>query len=788
MKNFLFSIGIIKQGVDNWKENAIKIKNSKQEKNTDQEVEQILLDSRKEEDIIFYHYEKNNLIKLNYEQRNKIQEFNFFEYDMDIEDDKIYLDEKEIENIKKYHVLNVLKPKVENYLSYKDIEFNCTFMRNIYSYAEEVGFENTIGYLLPLIQDLNYRENRFDDILIAFLDTFEKFLIYLNQYDKDHSIILGKLLPIISGILTTRKEMNLLNKAVKELKFLIDHITMEECLNNIIPILIEMANDDENEIGQTISIQIFSEKAHFLGGEIIEIYVLPMFEAFSENNNENLRIYCIKYMIPLFETMKYEIIQTKFIKIYTNFCKDKSFQIRKISCNMLPTVCETILNNNNEYDNSKIKKEELISKNLLNIFFSFTQDEGIEIQNCALSIFGEFIFYLDNKSIISSPKLLDYYIKKIDSLLNLYKNRRIESTILFKVCFSFPSILLIYCKKINDETEKENNWNKLKPIYLQFIKSKESKIKKPMAASFGEISSILPQKIVEAELSPLISQMYNNSQVNIKKIIIGIIPEHLKYIKSPKIRTELLVIFKKGFNSIKSIKNWREKLKYIKGIKAMGNIFDNSTLYEDLLGMIINMSFDPYNIIRVKAIKILSLFLLKFLSEEKNNNNSEIIEKDSIDYKKKAIVILKSFATCIHYHYRQLFIYLCSKIITNEKIFKEYAFELFDDLSYDKIVNVRYTMTSFIHKIWNKNKNKNKYDWIKNDEKIREIVYRLRNDSQKEVKECANTIDIEVDLIEDKLKVLEEKDTNVKFTNEFQEFKNIFNYEPSLGINWTKKK
>ena len=784
MKNFLSSIGIIKQGVDNWKENAKKNITSNKEKNTDQEVEQILLDSRKEEDIIFYHYEKNNLIKLKYEEVNKIQQFNFFEYDMDIEDDKIYLDENEIQNIKNYHVLNVLKPKVEKYLSYKDIGFNCTFMRNIYSYAEEIGFENTIGYLLPLIQDLNFRKNRYDDILIAFLDTFEKFLIYLNQYDKDHSIIIGKLLPIISRILTTKKDINLLNKAVKELKFLIDNITMDECLNHIFPLLIEMANNDKNEMGQTISIQVFSDKAHFLGGEVIEIYVLPMFESFSENSNENLRIYCIKYMIPLFQTTKYEIIQTKFIKIYTNFSKDKSFQIRKISCNMLPIVCETILNNNNDYDNNKIKKEELISKNILNIFFSFTKDEGIEIQNCALSIFGEFIFYLDNQAIISNPQLLDYYIQKIEALLNLFKNRRIESTILFKACFSFPSILLIYCKKINDEAEKEKNWNKLKPIYLQFIKSKEFRIKKPMAASFGEISSILPQKIVEAELSPLISQMFYNSQVNIKKIIIGIIPNHLKYIKNPKIRTELLVIYKKGFNSLKSIKNWREKLKYIKGIKTMGNIFDNSVIYEDLLGMIIQMSFDPYNIIRIKAIKILSLFLLKFLAVEKNNS-SEGIEKDSIDYKKNAIIILKNFATCVHYHYRQLFIYLCSKIITNEKIFKEYVFELFNDLSYDKIVNVRYTMVFFINKIWNKNKNK--YDWIKNDEKIREIIYRLRNDKENEIKQCANQIDIEIDLIEDKLKVLETKDTNSKFTNEFQEFKNIFKYAPSLGVSWTKK-
>ena len=120
MMNFLSSIGFIKQGIDNWKENANNEKPIKKRKNSlDQEVEQILLDSKKEEDIIFYHYDKNRLIKLGYEPKGNISQFAFLEYDIETEDDKLYLDEKEIENIKTYHVLNVLKPKVEIYLSYR---------------------------------------------------------------------------------------------------------------------------------------------------------------------------------------------------------------------------------------------------------------------------------------------------------------------------------------------------------------------------------------------------------------------------------------------------------------------------------------------------------------------------------------------------------------------------------------------------------------------------------------------------------------------------------------------
>ena len=804
MKNLLTSIGIIKHGYSNLKEKTIEkeenthVPKTNNLKNSDQEIEKIILDSKKEEDIIFYHYKKNNLIKLEFSNKTIISQFSFLEYDMDIENDKIYLDEKEIENIKTYHVLNVLKPKIEKYLSYIDVEFNCTFMRNIYSYAEEIGFENTIGYLLPLIQDLHYQKNKGINILMAFLDTFEKLLIYLKQFDPDHNIILKKLLPIISQILITKKDLALINKAVNALKFLMDNITLEECLINVIPILIEMCNNEKNEIGQTISIQIFSDKASYLGGEIIELYVLPMFESFSESINENLRMYCIKYMIPLFENVKYNIIQNKFVKIYEHFSRDNSFQIRKLSCNMLPMICKTIINNNNDYDIEKnIKKEELILKSLLNIFFLFTKDEGRDIKYCALSIFGEFIYYLDKDIIVSNPQLLDYYLKTIENLLDLFKNKKIDLMPVYKACFSFPSILFTFCKKIDNKEEIKKNWEKLKPIYLKFIKSKEFKIKNSIASSFGEISSILDPNIVETELSPLISEMYYNNAAKIKNIIISIIPKHLMYLKGAKAKSEFLVIYKRGFNNIKSIKNWREKMKYLKGIKKMGNYFENYIIFDDLVSMIIELCFDSYSVIRIKSVKILSLFLLNFLKNDKNyenmkNNynsenseNSSNSEKDNIDYKQHSISILNDFGTCLNYHYRLLFIYLCKKIITNEIIFKEYAFELFNNLSYDKVMNVRYTLASFLKTIWNKNKRE--YEWIKKDEKMTEIVYRLQNDKENEIKKCLEKIEIDNDKIKNKKNESEKKDVNKNFKSEFKELKKIFDYSPFLGKSWIKQ-
>ena len=772
MKTFFNSISLIKQNIKIGNENLENNNSNNNESSNlsmDNEVDQILLDSKKEEDIIFYHFDKNNLIKLNYEEKS-VATFPFLEYDINTDDDKLDLDEKEIENIKTYHVLHVLKPKIELYLSYKNIEFNCTFMSNLYSYAEEIGFENTIGYLLPLIQDLTDQRNKNTNILIAFLNNFEKLLIYFKQFDKEHCIILKKLFPIISKILTTKKETNLLNKTVNALKFLIDNITIEECLDNIIPLLIKMANDEENEIGQMISIQIFSDKASILGGNNIEVYILPMFESFSENIKEKLRLYCIQYMIPLFENINYNIIQTKFIKIYRNFSKDKSHLIRKLSCNLLPSVCKTIINNNNNYNpETSIKKEELISKNILEIYNSFIKDQ--DMQNNAICIFGEFVPYLNEETIINNENLLIFYAEKLKSI---FKNKYVDSKTIYEACYSFPSILLTYYSKIKEEEIKNKNWSILKPIYVEFIKSKEFRIKNSIAASFGVISSILDEKIFEKEICPLIIQMFYNNSPKIKNAIISVIPKILLHIKDKKLRLEFLLLYKKGFDNIKNYKTWRDKINYVKGIKEMGELFDIDIIFKDLVRMLLEMCFDSFNVIRIKAAKTLSLFLLKFLSMEDNES-----------YKQNAIKILNNFGMCKHYHYRQLFVYLCKKIITNETIFKEYGYNLLKDLSYDKVINTRYTLSSFLSKIWGKNKKE--YDWIKNDEKIIEIIYRLKNDKESEVKKCVENIEINMDKI-DKQKVLEKINVNDKFVNEFKDFKDIFQFEPFFGKTWIKEK
>jgi hypothetical protein len=51
-------------------------------------------------------------------------------------------------------ILQIVKARVNTYLNEDDINFKSLFLDNLPNYAKEVGFENTVDLLLPLIEKI----------------------------------------------------------------------------------------------------------------------------------------------------------------------------------------------------------------------------------------------------------------------------------------------------------------------------------------------------------------------------------------------------------------------------------------------------------------------------------------------------------------------------------------------------------------------------------------------------------------------------------------------------------
>ena len=630
------------------------------------------------EDIIFIHnyYGVKRLEKPN--KKAIPISMTFIEYD-DL-NQELVLDEKEMEGIKTEQLLNVLRPKIEKYLTYKDIEFNCTFMKNLYSYAEEIGFDNTIGCLFPLIQELTFKKNIKNKIIYSFLEGLDNFLKYLMKYDTDHQILLKKILPIIDQILNNKKDTKMINMALESLKQIISLMTKEEIHSDLIPLIIGLSNNENNLDAKKLSLRIFNENAKILGTELIELYVIPQLESISDDRNEDLRICCINNMLNICENVSYTVLKSKMIRIFQALSYDDSAIIRQKCCEMIPSIC-------------KISRSELVSQYILPIFFLLTNDPNEIIKNTALGIFGEFIFYLQREDIKLHTGLLQFYINQIMHLYECKKNIT-NATPLYKCAYSFPSVLLSYYRK----------------------------------------------------------------------------PEYLYSINDKKTKLSLIDLFKNSLNDIINSKKWREKINFLKTIGRLINIYDNDTMFNEIFLMCIKLCFDSVNKVRIKAGRKISKLLLQFLSSDDQ-------------YKIKVLVIIRMFATCLNYHYRQLFIYMCKKLVEDENLFMEMTFEFINDLSYDKIMNVRFTLGNFLDKCWNKKQAP--FKWIKTNKKILEIIYRLKNDDFDEVKNTLKDINIE-DIkkglnYDDYNKIMVHINVNDNFNNKFEEMKVLLGFSPTIS-------
>ena len=715
-----------------------------------------ILEENVKEEIIFIHYFQK-VRKLEFPSKSFKEEFSFYDYEDEINDYSELCNTEILEIIREEQILNILKSKIEKYLTYKDIKFNCIFMSNLYSYAEEIGYENTLGFLFPLIHELKYNTDINTSIYVAFFDGLEKLVNFFIKYDKEKKILFEKIIPIIKEVLYTKKDIVVLNKAIEQLKIIMLKITREEFYQNILPMLIELANNDKNEFGQETSMEIFNDTAYLLGNEIIEFCILPHYQAFSMDDNEDIRRCCISNIIHICENINYDALENKLIIIYSKFANDPSKMNRKICCDLIPSLC-------------KISKTDSLLNQLLKVYLILINDKEIFVKAQCLSIFGEFISYLKVEVIKENPELFEFYYNYFFIIYN-DKNYK-DATTIIKCAFSFPSVLMTYYKKLNSI----DYLNKLRNIYETLINDKNIKIKKTITNSFAEVSKILGYKLSEEELSPLILKMFNNNDNKIKENIIEILPDYIKSINNFDIKLEYLNIIKNCFLNAKKSKNWRNKIYLIKFTGKTIGVYNNDILFIEIFYFCIEMCFDKFNKVRKKAAKTLSKLILYFLNIKIQSSNDSI-------YKENCDKILKMFATSIHYQYRQLFIYMCKNIILDENLLNNNIINLLEDLSFDKVINVKITLGNFIYKYWIKSEKNEEYSFIKKNNKILEIIYRLKNDYDFDVRKTIEKIDSQLLSKEiknfDLKRILNKRDVNNSFTNNFKEIKTMFGFSPN---------
>ena len=545
--------------------------------------------------------------------------------------------------------------RVKQFMNSNDDNFNKIFLDHFTYYWEVLGKKNAMNIIIPVLSKIT--EDKIGT-RIYFLNKLKNFLEFFEQLGEDGiEIIRTSILNIIEQlylnkinpgkifsqkkIIITEEEKQeydslLFERLIQVCKILIKTKYKEELFKNIIELINEEKfscnKKNENNIitlSKILGLRLMTNLSADFGEEFTKNNILPILDEFlTKNEDVKVKEETAMSLIILIQKLKIDFIGEYILNSLEKISNDKYWIIRKKSIEILYKIIpllnkekENEENNNNYY------------KKIIALIEKFIEDKNEKVRFYLIEKIGEIITACPENDL--PMKLFNFYIKSIEeyysdeeNLINNKLEMEIEEkskNINFYFWYNFPAILNKYGKE---------KWNELSNIYKYITKEENFLVINTIICSFYEICKILGKEITVKELLPL----YNKFLENDKDVFIKDLAEkHLYKILSildEETRKEYFNKYNIGFNSI--IKQEKEnnykisniiqnkKISYIKNILTFYQLYDNDTIYKDILSKCIYFSMDPIYKVRTTSCKIISEIILYLY---RNNYQKEKIIK-----------------------------------------------------------------------------------------------------------------------------------------------------------------
>lgn len=247
-----------------------------------------------------------------------------------------------------------------------------------------------------------------------------------------------------------------------------------------------------------------------------------------------------------------------------------------------------------------------------------------------------------------------------------------DNEIFFQCAFNFPAILFYFGK---------DAWPKLSQMYLKMTTDKYYKVRKSLASSINEISTIIGKDDTEKFLIPVFDRFYRE-EGEIQKAIYKSMPKFLLNINHEK-----RVFYLEKLKKIMSGKEkWRIKKECVEILGNLGGIFNEKTAFEQILPICIKLCVDEVAEVRVHAAKNIKSLIVQFLKNDL--------------YREKIKSIITAFSQSIKYIYRNLFLHLCEEMVPEKDIMETYFLDLLELLSRDRVPNIQIHMSILVKKMY----------------------------------------------------------------------------------------
>jgi len=569
-----------------------------------------------------------------------------------------------------------------------NFEEKVQYVKHFADLLEMIGWEG-IEKLKDIISFILDDTN---DIKQAFL-TQVPFLISLlqKQGEKGYQQIVDVLLPTISNLMTSTT-YEIKEQAGSELGRIAPLLSEDDRTQHLLPSVLSMAHDDENEENRIIAVKLLSQIASLIGKDLCEQFLALQLLSMGEDPKVSVRREVIANLPLIGKIVSPMFFHQRILSFYLNVCKESYWELRKACIDIIYEICNLCIG-----DISKTKEKELT-----NITLKLLKDSNKFVKAAAYKNLGLFISTLQGLEV--NEKLLAHYLQMTDASVN---GLTFDNEIMFACAYNFPAVLL---------TLGSSKWPQLLKLFNTLLKA-DPKIRKPLACSLHHIAKIIGEEDAEKHLLPALESFLEDSNDDIKYGVLENLALFFKVFKAGK-REDMIDIL---INLQKDQKKWRVRELIAKQIENFTLLFPPEVNFTIISPIIFKLVDDPVACVRVEAAK-------KIYGLLKSLYGSEAAYKASI------IEHIKGFSVSNRYPTRQAYILMCDKIMKDEEIFKAHFLESFLELASDKVSNVRVSVAkTLLHLYQEKRK-------LCGDPQIVTLIKKMKDDQSRDVRSIIDSI------------------------------------------------
>ena len=550
--------------------------------------------------------------------------------------------------------------RVKQFTNSNDDNFNKIFLNNIKKYTEFLGKEKSSTIIIPVLSKIVGDKI---NTKIHFLIILESYIEYLKDMGEDGLLIIKNNIlnifkelyrdkfnpnksttPNKNYIITPEQQKqydSLLFERFIQLSKILIKTEFKEFTFNFTLDFAKIKVEDKEQMAEKkiLCIKILTNLTADFGEEFTKESILPVLDKFMQEENVKIKEETALSLITLIKLLNIEFIGDYVLDSIEKISNDKIWMVRKKCIEVLYKIIYELKNKykkeNNEYDKASKYASKIIS-----LIENFIEDKKKKVRMFLIEKLGEIIKPLDKNEL--SEKLFDFYAKTVDDYYSNENNQVIinslnsenKKNLNYYFAYNFPAVLLYYGSEY---------WKQLKSIYINLCNDEDLQVRSSIIASFYEVSKILGKEITQKELLPLYDKFLENEKCSYTKVMSE---KYLPQILS-NLDKEVIDNYNKnnkiGFNSIVTNDtavlnklNKNKKIEYLKNILTYYTLYDNDTIYNDILSKCIFFSMDSIYKVRTTSCKIMAeLIMYLYHKDYKKENLTKLFQAYAFNKKCK---------------------------------------------------------------------------------------------------------------------------------------------------------